>query len=155
MLKDNRFSFRWMSLKSDISWGWFWYCWVSTRTPKVSSQSTDQSHCLPLTPHTKHHPHPSLTTPPPTHPHTHSRVVECCQRALQSAEASATHSFTMKKESRIIRWICWIVTLTALFLLGFIIGETCKISRNLHWTQKCVKDPRVAVEHWQQRNERL
>lgn len=35
----------------------------------------------------------------------------------------------MRNESRLIRWIGWTVSVTALFLLGFIIGEK---SRNSH-----------------------
>lgn len=29
----------------------------------------------------------------------------------------------MKRENMLMRWVCWMVVVTALFLLGFVIGK--------------------------------
>lgn len=48
----------------------------------------------------------------------------------------------MRKESRLVRWISWTVVVTALFLLGFIVGKSRQHSRNTNWTWMLVDNSR-------------
>ncbi len=51
----------------------------------------------------------------------------CCAASDASVCGSLQDDgFKMRKESRLIRWIWWIVVVTALFFLGFIIGKRTK-----------------------------
>lgn len=49
-----------------------------------------------------------------------------CEGALQtqSCRCVEAYCFKMRKESKLIRWIGWILVVTAVLLLGFIVGKT-------------------------------
>ena len=51
--------------------------------------------------------------------HERARQSQTCRRV----EASGTYCLKMKKKNRLVRWIWWMVVVTALFLMGFIIGK--------------------------------
>lgn len=112
-----------------------WLYWP--KPPALNSSRT--FHSLPLT--TNHLPL-SLSlflsrsaTPPPPQWTAWTNYSQSASVLCRVSVCGSLWDFTMKKESRLIRWIWWIVVVTALFLLGFIIGKRGEHNRNLRWTE--------------------